>query len=542
MTHSNTYDVAIIGGGINGLGTARDLAMRGLKVYLAERQDFGVGATGNSSGMIHGGVRYLLHDPAVTQQSCKDSGYIQNIAKNLIFRIPFVFPVYDQKKWASLYLTLTEIFFEAYDRFQPLKNGLPHGKLTREETLHLEPGIRENGLIGAITTDEWGIDAYRLCLLNALDARNRGAVIENYTEVTSLLREANGQVCGFVVRNSKTAKSQNIHAKLTLNCTGAWNASFAGVNGFEAKVRPGKGVHLIFRSRISNYALITTAIDGRQVFLSPNQNESWMGTTDDDYFGDPSTPNVTADEVEYLMRAAENVFPRIRDYECFSTLVGLRPTIYAYGPAEDDLSREHKLIDHAAQGSRRLVSMIGGKLASYRVMAEELADEALIQLSRPAVECQTGKTALPGQETLASSAALATEFKVDPIATERLVQRHGTHARAILEEGRSRVGGLEVICACEPTLECEVRHALRHEWVSDPTDLRRRCRVTCGPCLGLHCAAEIGRIYAEEKGLSSAQALEASHTLVKCALDKTPPAPQKSIAQQIDRIHTRFHL
>ena len=354
------FDVAIIGGGINGVGTARDLAKRGLRVYLAEKRDFATGATGNSSGMIHGGIRYMLSDVGVTRDSCTDSGYIQKISQNLIFRIPFLMPVYESRKNARAFLTLSEVFFESYDTFQPRKNGKKHGRLTPQETLILEPGLSAQGLLGAVTTDEWGVDSYRLAMLNALDARANGAVIENYTEVKSLLRDASGRVTG--VRTSNGDRT----APLVLNCTGAWNVN--GSFGAKVPVRPGKGVHLVFDARISDYALITFGIDGRQVFLMPHQNESWFGTTDDDFFGDPDAPDITQDDVEYLLRAGERIFPELRKYRCFATSVGLRPTISEWGPNEDDLSREHRIIDHGPEGLSGLVSMIGGKLASYRAM------------------------------------------------------------------------------------------------------------------------------------------------------------------------------
>ncbi len=530
MPNPRQFDVAIIGGGINGLGTARDLAKRGLSVYLAEKNDFGVGATGNSSGMIHGGIRYMFSDVGITKDSCTDSGYIQNISKNLIFRIPFLMPVYDSRKFARAFLGLSEVFFEAYDDFQPRKNGKKHGRLTPEETLAIEPGLERKGLIGAVTTDDWGIDSYRLCALNALDAKANGAVIENHNLVKTLLRDADGAVRGIATERGE------IEAKLVLNCTGAWNAHWSERRfGARVGVRPGKGVHLVFDARISDYALITFGIDGRQVFLMPHQNESWFGTTDDDFFGDPDTLSVTPDDVEYLMRAGERIFPDLRQYRCFATNVGLRPTIDDWGPNEDDLSREHKIIDHSKDGMPGLLSIIGGKLASYRHMAEDFTNHAMQVLGRPDVPSRTGSDPLPGHERLVDPAPLATEFSIDPLAARRLVRRHGTLARQILREGSQTPGGLSTACACEPVLECEVRHVMRNEWIGSPLDLGRRCRTGKGPCLGLRCAARVGQIYAEEKGGGASDAVEAALQIVSHAKDRALPVMTPALSLQVER-------
>ncbi|MDP9000738.1 MAG: FAD-dependent oxidoreductase, partial [Myxococcota bacterium] len=136
---ADKVDVAIIGGGINGAGVARDLALRGLLVAMIERNDLAFGASGNSSGMIHGGPRYLLQSPHVTESSCRDSGYIQRIARHLLFRIPFLMPIRSGPK-GRIALELADAFFRAYDDYQPLKRGQPHCRLDAADLARLEPG------------------------------------------------------------------------------------------------------------------------------------------------------------------------------------------------------------------------------------------------------------------------------------------------------------------------------------------------------------------------------------------------------------------
>ncbi len=159
-------DVIVIGGGVNGTGVARDLALRGLSVALFERNDIAFGASGNSSGMIHGGPRYLTYDPDVTYTSCLDSGHIQHIAPHLLFRIPFLVPIYRSKFGSKIALDGYDAFFDLYDKYQPLKHGKPHVRLSAEDLSQLEPGLQADA-VGGISFDEWGIDGARLCIGSA---------------------------------------------------------------------------------------------------------------------------------------------------------------------------------------------------------------------------------------------------------------------------------------------------------------------------------------------------------------------------------------
>ena len=363
---SAEYDVIVLGGGANGTGVARDCAMRGLRVLLLERADFGVGASGNSSGMIHGGIRYMLSDRKVTALACRDSGYIQRIAPHLLFRIPFLMPFAARSEGATLVdratWYATEVYVGTYDLYQPLKRGKPSARLSPQELYALEPGLRP-GLAGAVTLDEWGIDAFRLCALNALDAEARGAEVRTWTEARELLREG-GRVRGVRCRDVLTGEEGEAHAPVVFNATGAWSPALARRSGVRVPMRPGKGVHLTLDRRYSNYGVICAAVDGRQMFLMPHENESIVGTTDDDYYGDPDDLEATNDEVEYLLEGAASLVPGVRDARVTRAWCGLRTTLYEYGPNEDALSREHQLHDGAADGLAGLLSFVGGKLAS----------------------------------------------------------------------------------------------------------------------------------------------------------------------------------
>ncbi|MBI5069715.1 MAG: FAD-dependent oxidoreductase [Deltaproteobacteria bacterium] len=502
------FDVIVVGGGVNGTGTARDCAMRGLSVLLLEKQDLGCGASGGSSGMIHGGVRYMLSDRKVTELACRDSGYIQRIVPHLLFRIPFLVPFASKGERARLEERAEwyafEVYFGAYDQYQPLKRSKPSVRLGAEELYRVEPGLRP-GLHGAIAFDEWGIDANRLCLGNALSAETHGARIRTWTEAREVLRR-DGRVTGVRWRDALTGEVGEAEAPVVFNASGAWSPAFGRRAGARVPMRPGKGVHLTLDRRWSDYGVLCTAVDGRQMFLMPHENESIVGTTDDDFYGDPDDIEATHDEVQYLLEGAASMVPGVARSRITRAWWGVRTTLHAYGPNEDALSRDHRLLEHAADGAAGLLSIVGGKLASYRAQAEDATDLILSLLGRAPAACHTHEEPLPGGEAPVDVAALASRHGVAEPVAGRIAYRHGARAEEVLrlcdEDPRLRL----VLCKGEGILAAEVVHCLRHERVRRLQDLRRRCKLSVGSCGGLDCARPAAQLAARELSWSPEQA------------------------------------
>lgn len=507
------HDVIILGGGVNGAGIARDCALRGMRVLLVEKNDLAKGASGANTGMIHGGIRYMRYDVHTTKMSCTDSGYIQRIAPHLLFRIPFLVPVAKPPPGSKLktifdviYLELAEVFFEAYDQFQPLKRGKPHTRLTREEALALEPGLAPD-ILGAVTMDEWGIDPFRLVVENAVDAVEHGAVVLTYTELVSFMKDAAGAVVGVVVEDRVTGEKQTHSAPVTINATGAWGPRTAALAGGWYQLRPGKGVHIVYSHRISNMGIVMDGVDGRQMFLMPHENGSIIGTTDDDYYGDLDNPRATEDEVKYILQAARRVFPGIDKHRMSRTYVGIRPTLYAWGKNEDRLSREHEFYDHAPQGVPGLISVAGGKLAAYRQLSEEVSDLVGKRVGNSKA-CSTHERPLPGAEEPIDVEAWAQELPLrSRLAVSRMAYRHGARSKRMLDECQADPRQGAHVCGCEPVVEAEIRYAVRHELCTKLGDVRRRTRCSMGACGGARCLARASQIFAEERGLSSAEQL-----------------------------------
>lgn len=501
-------DVIVIGGGVNGVGVLRDATLRGFSVSLFERNDLAFGASGNSSGMIHGGPRYLSYDPDVTYSSCLDSGHIQRVAPHLLFRIPFLMPVFeDPGIKAQATLAAYDGFFTLYDKYQPLKAGKPHARLSASDVQTLEPGLVQSQ--GGVSFDEWGIDGARLCVANARDAMERGAEVRVHTTVLEVLRREDGSAYGVRYRDRLTGEVGVRTARLVVNATGAWaplTASLGGLKPEAARLRPGKGIHVFLDRRVTNYAIATKAIDGRQVFLMPWQNLSVLGTTDDDYYGDLDDVLATGDEVRYLFQAVERVFPSIREARAIGTWGGVRPTLYGWGVNEDRLSREHEILNHAQDGADGLYSMVGGKLASYRLFSEEMTDVIAARLGRGS-PCQSHTLALPGGDEVVDPMRLVLEGGMEAVTATRLEYRHGSRSLRILERMQKNPREAAVACACEPVTVAEIRYVIDQELATSVEDVSRRTRLGLGACGGMRCAARCGRIVADATGKSPAQGL-----------------------------------
>lgn len=494
------YDVVVVGGGVVGTGIARDCAMRGLRTLLVEKRDFATGASGANMGMIHGGARYLLNDVQTTKLSCIDSGRIQKIAPHLLFRIPFIMPVLTG---ASHPIDLVETFFEAYDVYSPYKKGKRHTRLNREEAMSLEPGLADD-VVGAITFDEWGINPFRLCVANAVSAADSGAEILTHTEVMGFLKDEKGVVSGVRLRKSGGSKHE-VAARLVVNACGAWTGKVAAMAGAEVKIRPGKGINIFFDRRITNYAVVAEAVDKREVLIMPHENSTMMGCTDDDYYGDLDNLEATHDEVEYLFQAMERVYPSIRKHRMIRVMTGVRPTLFEWGKIEDKLTREHRIYDHAElDGVAGLISVAGGKLATFRIMAEETTNMVCVKLGKNA-ECATHEDALPGGDYLPEAEEIAEKYNVPMYVARRLIARHGSRCSRVLDIAAESRNGGNIICSCENVIEAEIRYAARHEWAGDLDDVRRRTSLGCGPCQGSRCTHAAAAVLGDELGMSPAE-------------------------------------
>ena len=523
MTAPSAYDVVVIGGGVTGAGIARDLALRGLSVLLLEKGDWGAGTSGASSWMIHGGPRYLEYDWDTTRRSCIDAGHIVTIARNLVYRVVFIIPVlpHDRNNIERM-----ETAMEVYDRFQPLKKAHPHRRLTAAEARQAEPGLSPD-VIAAVTMEEWGVDPHRLVYANVQDAMAHGARALNHTRVTDLIRDG-GKVIGVRYRGPDGATSE-ARARVVVNATGPWSPEVGTMAGVKVDLRPAKGIHIVYPHRISNFSISAESIDGRDLLMVAHAGFTLLGTTDDDFYGDLDSVDVQEDEVEYLLQGFERVFPAIRDYRPVRTTTGVRPTLFKWRRYEDELSRRYEVIDHSASGAEGFITIAGGKLSMYRLMAEETSDAVCRKLGHEA-PCTTATRPLPGNESDPEPASdLASRCGIPALAVVRLQGRHGSNAEKVLDEANTA----RILCRCEPVTESELVYAARHEQVGTLADAFRRVGVAAGPCAGAACILRAAEVVGRELGWSATQRFDAAREFVRGAwLGRAPVLPHAGWAQE----------
>jgi glycerol-3-phosphate dehydrogenase len=341
---------------------------------------------------------------------------------------------------------------------------------------------------------------------NATAAQEAGAVVKTYAEVVEFLKVGSA-VVGVLARDTRTGVETEYRGSVTFNATGPWLMGLCAKAGVTSlKIRPSKGVHLVLDRRFSNVAIIAPAIDGRMIFIIPHENVSLIGTTDDDYFGDPDRIPITTDEVEYLLGGIERVLPDVRKARVIRAFAALRPTLYSYGKMEDDLSRDHRIYDHGKLDQvHGLFSIAGGKLAAYRIMCEEAVDKVLERLGMPKQESKTHATFLPGGEETPGAAALAEEYGMAEHPVARLVYKHGARARAILERTLADPAAKTIVCPCEGVTRAEIEHVVQNEWATTLSDVCRRTRLGMGPCQGCQCLVSAADVLAAERKLTGEQ-------------------------------------
>ncbi|MBN1180374.1 MAG: FAD-dependent oxidoreductase [Anaerolineae bacterium] len=487
------YDLIVIGGGVTGTGVAHDAALRNLKVLLLERNDFASGTSGACSGMLHGGLRYLISDPEVTRESCIESGIIQRAAPHLIFRIPYLWVIPAGKR-VGIYASV----LAPYDELAPLKNSSPHVELTREEALHLEPGLTPD-IAGALTWDEPGVNPFVLNALIAIAAQQAGATVRNHAQVTAILH-ADGRVTGVRWRDTITGAADSARARVVVNAAGPWTPAVAQLAGVDFRLKPTRGTHLVFDRRITNVAV--RAHNG--VYTLPHESTTLLGLTDIFHPGDPDDVRPTAEEIEYLLSGIEEALPAIRQARILRAFAGVRPLVDQSGDVEENLSRRHQVYEHDLSG---FITVAGGKMVTYRLMAEDTVDAVFAALGvDPPPPCPTRTLRLPGGGETPPARELAAEFGMPLHTVERIVSRYGSLAPEILAPTRATPRLKNHVCTCEPVTEAEIRWAVRHAQVRTLDDLRRRTRMGVGPCQGMGCTRLAASIVADELGQDAATA------------------------------------
>jgi glycerol-3-phosphate dehydrogenase len=380
-------DVVVIGGGIAGVGVARDAAMRGLRVGLVEQEDFAFGTSSRSSRLLHGGLRYLAQGRVgLVREASVEKDTLHRIAPHLAEPLAFVFPTYRGTEWPLWQL---RIGVKVYDLLCPDHGyGRSHG-LSRAETLARVPGLKPHRLTGAVRYFDGLTNDARLVLDTLRSATRHGATALNYVRFRDAEPVGAGWRCR--VEDRLSGLSHTLEARSVVNATGPWAQ---GLPRSQVRLRLTKGVHLVTdRARLPTSEAVVLAEGKRILFVIPWGQRIIVGTTDTDYDGAPEEVGVEANDIAYLLNTVNEFFPQaaLKEQDIISTWAGLRPLLADPQGAPSDLSRSHQI--HTPEPGWWDVA--GGKLTTYRLMAEQTVDQmakflgGLRRGARPVRPCRT---------------------------------------------------------------------------------------------------------------------------------------------------------
>lgn len=467
------FDICVVGGGINGAAVARDAVLRGMTVALLEQRDFAWGTSSRSSKLVHGGVRYLQQgDVALVLESCRERDVLRTrIAPHLVRAQRFVFPIYDDDSTPVWQL---RVALTLYDLLAGFQNVARHKHLTVAALREREPAIEAEGLRGgALYYDCWTDDA-RLTLETALAARASGAAILNHAEVTSFEKDSTGRVVAAHVRDRLGDREATVHARAFINVAGPWLDGVRRLDdgGAPPRLRLTKGAHAVFdRSRIGNRdAVVMRGVDGRVMFAIPWQSQTVIGTTDTYFNGDPASVRADAEDIDYILAAANKAFPRsdVTASDIIATWAGLRPLV---APEDERTASEVSREDQVFESPAGLLSLGGGKLTTHRKVAELLVDRAAERIGRSVGPCRTAEVPLPGGAGIPAGDAAEDEPQS---REEHIRRRYGALAGEVAAVVRDdeRLG--ERVVPDRPDLLAEIVHAVEYEMACSLDDVLSR--------------------------------------------------------------------
>ncbi len=469
---SGAFDIAIVGGGINGCGIARDAAGRGLRVYLCEQDDLASGTSSRSTKLIHGGLRYLEHyEFRLVHEALAEREVLWAMAPHIVRPLRFVLPHHAGLRPA--WLLRLGLFF--YDHLGGRK-ALPATRTLDLRRDSAGAALKDRAARAFEYSDCWVEDA-RLVVLNAVDARARGAVIETRHRLVAGKRD-NG-VWRLSVEDRATGAAKERRAKLVVNAAGPWVGAVLGVlhENAPARARLVKGSHIVVPKLFDHErCYIFQNSDGRIVFAIPYERDfTLVGTTDIDYSGDPATVAASIDEIDYLCAVANEYFTKtITRADVVWSYSGVRSLYDDGASAAQEATRDYVLTLDAAPGEAPLLSVFGGKITTYRRLAEAALSK--LQPHLPGLPpAWTAGAALPGGDfPMQGFAALVADLgaswpALPPALLARLARAYGTRARDILG-GARQLPDLGQSFGADLT-EAEVRYLVREEWAREADDI-----------------------------------------------------------------------
>ena len=519
---AETFDVLIIGGGITGAGLALDAAARGLKTALIEKRDFAAGTSSRSTKLIHGGLRYLEHyDFALVREGLRERAELLKLAPHLDDPLEFVIPIYADKRRNYDHPLLVRAGLFLYDFLAGKYNIGRHRRISQAAALQIAPQLDPRGLKGALVYYDGRTNDSRLVIEIIKTANEHGAAIANYVKFVSFRKDAEGKVCGANVADELTHESFEMNARVVINATGVWMNDVRSLSGAlsddDKQLRPSKGIHLTVsaeRLNVTTAWLIPAIGEKRFYFVVPWEGRVNIGTTDTDYNGDKDAPGAVQAEVTNILQAINAYFPsaQLEPSDVISAWAGLRPLISSGNTNQSTTAVSRK--EEIFTDRDGLISLAGGKLTTYRLMAERGIDLAVEQLhdrfSVQAKPVSTKQIILSGggiqrAELEAQAQRVARNENLSLEVAQHLLHSYGANAERILELTHEDEALRQSLLPDLPNLAAEVIYAVREESALTIADvLTRRTRIAM---LGaaMNCVEKVAELMARELGWNDEQ-------------------------------------
>jgi glycerol-3-phosphate dehydrogenase len=508
---SDSFDIIIIGAGINGLGIARDAARRGLRVVVLEKDDICSGVSAWSGRLAHGGLRYLEHrDFALVRESLRERERMIQLAPHLVKPLRLLMPFYAHNRRPSWLIRIGMIIYDVLS-FDKKTGG--HEILDTGATRRRFPGIAADGLAGAAVFTEGQVEyAERLCVELAVAAAADGAVIRTKARVEEPVIE-DGRLAGVRYRDAISGGAGTIRAPLVLNVAGPWiDRIFTSGAPPQPRLNGGtRGSHLIvdpFPGAPKDVVYYESKTDGRLVLVIPWAGRYMIGTTDIRFDDDPDEARCTVEEMNYLLGEVNQLIPdaKLKPQHVLYTFSGVRPLPYAPGVVEAKIPRSHVLHDHAPS-LPGLVTVVGGKLTTYRQLAEDAVDDAFRRLDRSCPPCTTARLPFPG--LVNDEARLRSDLMSAGLShrsAERLMALYGSRAQDVIAEAQGDAGLLAVVHEPSGAIGAELVFAVRREFAVTLADiLARRMLLAFEPGHALSAVEKMAALAGERLGWDAAR-------------------------------------
>ncbi|PVZ69650.1 anaerobic glycerol-3-phosphate dehydrogenase subunit A [Pelagibaculum spongiae] len=488
-------DVVIIGGGATGAGVMRDCAMRGIKCILLEQYDIASGATGRNHGLLHSGARYAVTDQHSAAECIKENMILKQVARHCI------------EPTNGLFITLPEDDLAYVDNFVSActSAGIQAERMDPAQALQMEPSANPL-LTAAVKVPDGTVDPFRLAASNMLDGIERGGQIFNHTRVESLIREQ-GRINGVIARDLRNGELVEIRCQYVVNAAGIWGQGISEYADLRVRMFPAKGALLILEHRMNNMVINRCRKPADADILVPGDTVSVIGTTSTRIpYDQIEHLSCTPEEVDLLMAEGSKLCPSMEHARVLRAYAGVRPLVSL---GDDDsgrnITRGIVLLDHHERdGLDGFVTITGGKLMTYRLMAERTTDLLAKKLGN-SEPCRTAEIALPGSDVETTATTLAS--KTSRSVSGSAIYRHGTRGKKILEDKNTDQDSA-LICECEMVTRGEIEYAIRELKVDNMVDLRRRTRLGMGPCQGEMCAYRAAGLFNEFGAASEMESVQ----------------------------------